>query len=105
MEYYATVRYMTSDPLNHLLDLLQEGPAPDQALPRFISEPRDGPDKTGEIGWLDVLRETKMQCRKGASHSRQIVIEWFDSWFRTVFTGTGIGAVFGFFYRWIFLSN
>jgi hypothetical protein len=96
---------MSSDPLKHLLDLLPESPAPDQVLPRFISDPRGAPDKTGERGWLDVLRQTKMQCRQGASHSWQIVIEWFDSWFRTVLTGVVIGAVFGFFYRWFVLAG
>jgi hypothetical protein len=105
IDHSATIRHMTSDPLEHLLVLLQESQDPDQALPRFISEPRDAPDKIDERGWLAVLRKTKVQCRKGASHSWQIVIEWFDSWFRTVLTGAGIGAVIGFFYRWFLLPS
>jgi hypothetical protein len=96
---------MSSDPLKHLLDLLPESPARDPVPPRFISGPRGAPDKTGERGWLDVLRRTKMQCSEGASRSWQIVIEWFDSWFRTVLTGVVIGVVFGFFYRWILLRG
>jgi hypothetical protein len=105
IDYSATIRHMTSDPLEHLLVLLQESPDPDQALPRFISEPRGAPDKTDERGLREVLREAKMQCRKGASHSWQIVTEWFDSWFRTILTGAMIGAVFGFLYRWMSLPG
>jgi hypothetical protein len=105
IDYSATIRHMTSDPLEHLLVLLQESPDPDQALPRFISEPRVAGNKTDERGWREVLREATMQCRKGASYSWQTVIEWFDSWFRTVLTGAMIGAVFGLIYRWILLPN
>jgi hypothetical protein len=69
--YSATIRYMTSDPLKHLLDLLPESPTPDQVLPRFISGPRGAPDKTGERGWFDVLRQTKMECRREANTARR----------------------------------
>jgi hypothetical protein len=90
---------MTSDPLRELVELVDESQIDaDQPLPRINLSPQVGSGETDEKVW-------PTECRRAATQLWQIVLQWFDSWFRTVLIGVVIGAIFGFIYPWIVLSE
>jgi len=94
---------MSSDPVKELMELLDgSGIDPDEGLPRVVSRPRDGLDEVDERVWTPLFGAAKAETLRGGRQLWQILTKWFDSWFRTVFTGGLVGAVFGFLYEWIF---
>jgi hypothetical protein len=91
---------MNSDPLREPINMLEaERSDPDLGLPKISLAPRYDPSETYQRG--SFIRDAKADCHTIARQSWRFLIDWFDSWFRTVIAGGVVGAIIGFVYRWI----
>ena len=96
---------MTSDQIIKELNEIMERNSSRSKLPKAITGPRQIFDEGDEGGWFRHFTQIRVTCHRVAVELWAFLRDWLDGWLRVVLTGSVMGAIIGFFYRWILLPN